>query len=106
MEQRLVRHITLSHCSRALMHAMGRGGGLQLWEAGMARLGRVVPCAFNTAVRFIVEIAVHFERISSFHVQPLLLPHRITLLSRDYCLVILFCAGAVSDHGSVLAWPA
>jgi hypothetical protein len=30
--------------------AVGRGGGLQLWEAGMARLGRVVPCTFNTAV--------------------------------------------------------
>jgi hypothetical protein len=23
---------------------------LQLWESGMARLGRVVPCTFNTAV--------------------------------------------------------
>lgn len=28
------------------------GGGLQLWEADMARLGRVVPCMFNTAVLF------------------------------------------------------
>jgi hypothetical protein len=27
-----------------------RGGGLQLWEAGMARLGRVVPCTYNTGV--------------------------------------------------------
>ncbi len=35
-----------------------RGGGLQLWEAGMARLGTVVPCAFNTGVLLAICLCI------------------------------------------------
>ena len=34
--------------------AFGRGGGLQLWEADMARLGKVVPCTFNMGVMLLL----------------------------------------------------
>ncbi len=36
--------------------AFGRGGGLQLWEADMARLGKVVPCTFNMGVMLLLPL--------------------------------------------------
>jgi len=59
-----------------------RGGGLQLWEAGMARLGTVVPCTYNTGVRLLLLLLCNRFASHAFPVRSGVVSYHRSVLAR------------------------